>query len=270
VTSSASAPERRRPTLAVVKLASCDGCQLSLLNLEREILEIAERFDIAHFLEASSRVIDGPWDIVLVEGSVTTPADAARIQEIRAKAGTLIAIGECATAGGIQALRNRGHVDIEAWKRDVYPHPEWIETLATSTPISEHVRVDAKLEGCPINPQQVLRVLTRALLGARPDLPGMSVCMECKRRGHPCVLVTRNEACLGPITRAGCGALCPSLGRDCYGCFGPSDDPNVPALADRLVAQGRSPADVARRLRGIAGWQPPLRSAAERLERQGG
>ena len=257
-----------RPRLAVFKFASCDGCQLSILNLEEELLELAQRFEVAHFLEASSRVSEGPWDVALVEGSITTAADAERIQRVREQAHTLITIGVCATSGGIQALRNLAQV--EEWKRHVYPRPDWIDALATSTPISDHVRVDAQIEGCPVNPRQVLRVLTRALLGARSDLPGASVCMECKRRGNPCVLVTRGVPCLGPITRAGCGALCPSLGRDCYACFGPSEDPNVDALAARLRSLGLPAAEVARRLRGVAGWRPELREAAERLERGGG
>ncbi|HVP29790.1 MAG TPA: oxidoreductase [Myxococcota bacterium] len=253
-----------KPKLAVFKFASCDGCQVSLLNLEQELLALAERIDVAFFLEATSHVDAGPYDVALVEGSITTEEDVARIQRVRAASRTLVTIGVCATSGGIQALRNTA--DVEAWKRQVYPHPEWVHALATSTPISEHVKVDAEIQGCPVDKHQVLRVLLRALLGAAADLPGASVCMECKRRGLVCVLVAKGSPCLGPITRAGCGALCPSLGRDCYACFGPADDPNPTSLADRLERLGVHRRDVVLRLRGVAGWRPEFRAVADRLE----
>lgn len=264
---SAPAPtsSQRRPKLAVFKFASCDGCQLSILNLEDELLALAEKVEVANFLEASSRVdAEGPWDVTLVEGSITTAHDAERIRGIRARSGTLITIGACATSGGIQALRNRA--DVEAWKAQVYPHPEWVDALARSTPIAEHVKVDAEIQGCPVNPQQVLRVLVRALLGTSPDLPVASVCLECKRRGHPCVLVTRGVPCLGPVTRAGCGAICPFLGRDCYGCFGPAVDPNPASLVRHFEAAGLPRTDAVRRLRHINGWRPELRALADALE----
>jgi len=253
-----------KPKLAVFKFASCDGCQLQLLNLEDELLSLAERVELAHFLEASSRVTDGPWDVVLVEGSVTTAHDAARIRKIREQANFLVTIGACATSGGIQALRNGA--DVEAWKRQVYPHPEWIETLATSTPISEHVHVDAEIQGCPVNGEQVLRVLSRLLLGAAPDLPLASVCIECKRRDTTCVLVARGIPCMGPVTRAGCGAICPAMGRDCYGCFGPAADANPASLVRHLEASGLSRADALRRLRHINGWRREFRTLADALE----
>jgi sulfhydrogenase subunit delta len=257
-----------RPRLAVFKFASCDGCQLQLLNLDEVFLELAERFHVSHFLEASSRVEEGPYDVGLVEGSVTTAADVERLRRIRDQVRSLVTIGACATAGGLQALRNVA--DADAWKARVYPHPEWIDALATSTPISAHVRVDHEIHGCPVSPQQVLRVLTRALLGATPDLPGGSVCMECKRRGTVCVVVARGIPCMGPVTRAGCGALCPSLGRDCYACFGPSDAANPPALARGLRGLGLSARAAAQRFRGITGAAPPFAAAADALEASDG
>lgn len=219
---------------------------------------------VVEAMEATSHVDPGPYDVALVEGSITTPSDADRIQQVRERSRTLIAIGACATSGGIQALRNVS--DIEIWKQQVYPRPEWVEALATSTPIADHVRVDTEIQGCPVNKAQVLRVLLRALLGASSDLPTASVCMECKRAGHPCVMVTKGAPCMGPVTRAGCGALCPSLGRDCYACFGPSDDPNAAALVDQLIRLGLSRRDAALRLRGVAGWRPEFRELADRLE----
>ena len=253
-----------RPKLAVFKFTSCDGCQVSLLNLDEELLALSERVEIAFFLEATSHEDPGPYDVALVEGSVSTAADVQRIQQVREQSRMLVTIGACATSGGIQALRNVA--DVESWKRQVYPRPEWIQALATSTPISDHVRVDTEIPGCPVNKAQVLRFLLGALLGASSDLPGASVCMECKRAGHPCVVVTKGAPCLGPVTRAGCGALCPSLGRDCYACFGPSDTTNAGALVDQLMRVGMSRRDAALRLRGVAGWSREFRELADRLE----
>lgn len=256
-----------RPRLAVFKFASCDGCQVSLFNLEEELLALAEHFDVAHFLEASSRVEEGPYAVALVEGSVSTQHDVERIRRIREQTDTLITIGACATSGGIQHLRNVA--DLDEYKGHVYPRPEWIRALATSTPIAEHVKVDHEIQGCPIDPGQARRVLVRALLGTPPDLPGHSVCMECKRQGHVCVLVARGIPCMGPVTRTGCGALCPGVGRDCYACFGPADTVNTDALAGRFASLGVSDRDAARRFRGINGWRPEFRRAAERLEGDG-
>jgi coenzyme F420-reducing hydrogenase gamma subunit len=252
-----------KPRLAVFKFASCDGCQLQLLNAEDELLALAEIVDLAYFLEARSRQRPGPYDIALVEGSITTPQDEDRIARVRADSRYLVTIGACATAGGIQALRN--WADVEAYKRIVYPRPELISTLSTSTPIAAHVRVDYELWGCPIDLGQLLFVIRSLLSGARPALPAHSVCLECKRRGHTCVVVAYGEPCLGPITRTGCGALCPGMHRGCYGCFGPCDDPNLEAFGGLLAAQGLNRDEVIRRLRGINGAAPPLREATTTL-----
>ena len=232
------------PTLAIFKLASCDGCQLTVLDCEDELLTLAGQVRIAHFLEASSAVLPGPYDVTLVEGSITTPADAERIRRIRAESRVLVAIGACATAGGIQALRNFG--DVAEFASVVYARPEYIETLATSTAVADHVRVDFELRGCPIDRGQLLEVLTAFLAGRKPDLPDTSVCTECKRRGLTCVMVAEGTPCLGPVTHAGCGALCPAYRRGCFGCFGPMAKPNVAALVPRLREAGMSEADVDR------------------------
>jgi coenzyme F420-reducing hydrogenase gamma subunit len=215
-------------SLAVWKFASCDGCQLSLLDLEDELLALADQLDIAYFLEASSARVEGPYDVSLVEGSITTPHDAERIREVRASSQALITIGACATAGGIQALRNFG--DVEEFARVVYASPDYISTLATSTPISAHVPVDFELHGCPINKHQLLEVISAYLNRRRPRVRAHSVCVECKRRGNVCVMVAHGTTCLGPVTHAGCGALCPSYDRGCYGCYGPKETPNTGSL----------------------------------------
>jgi len=227
-----------RPTLAVWKFASCDGCQLTILDCEDELLTLAGEIQIAHFLEASRDVLPGPYDVSLVEGSITTPADVERIQRVRAMSTTLITIGACATSGGIQALRN--FADVEEFTSVVYASPQYISTLATSTAIADHVKVDFELRGCPIDKGQLVEVLSAFLAGRRPDIPDTSVCTECKRRGLTCVMVADGTPCLGPVTHAGCGALCPSVNRGCYGCFGPMTGANLPALTNQLRVCGMS------------------------------
>lgn len=254
--------ERRKPKVAVWKFASCDGCQLSLLNCEEELLAVAGAIQIAYFIEASRAVVGGPYDLSLVEGSITTPGDLERIRQVRKISRTLITIGACATAGGIQALRN--FADVNEYAAAVYPHPEYIEALATSTPVADHVFVDFELRGCPINKWQLVEVISAYLHGRRPNIPTYSVCVECKRRGAPCVMVSQGVPCLGPITQAGCGALCPAYARGCYGCFGPMETPNLPALAARWQsALGIADAQVVRLLRTFNANAEPFRKEAE-------
>jgi sulfhydrogenase subunit delta len=226
----------RKPKLAVWKFASCDGCQLSLLDCEDELLSLAGEVEIAHFLEASSATVQGPYDLSLVEGSITTAHDAERIREVRRVSRKLVTIGACATAGGIQALRNFG--DVQEFLSLVYASPEYVSTLDTSTPISAHVTIDFELHGCPIDKRQLLEVIGAFLHGRRPSIPSTSVCTECKRRGTVCVMVAHGTPCLGPVTHAGCGALCPSYNRGCYGCFGPMETPNTVSLTKQLRVLG--------------------------------
>ncbi|HEU5199484.1 MAG TPA: hypothetical protein VFU32_07600 [Ktedonobacterales bacterium] len=221
---------KQKPTLAVWKFASCDGCQLSLLDCEDELLVLTDELDIAYFVEASRAAVKGPYDLSLVEGSITTPHDAERIQQVRSASRFLVTIGACATAGGIQALRN--FQDVKAFTSLVYASPDYIQTLATSTPISAHVPVDFELQGCPINKHQLLEVISAYLHERKPNVPPHSVCMECKLSGTVCVMVALGTPCLGPVTHAGCGALCPSYQRGCYGCYGPKETPNTISLSN--------------------------------------
>ena len=251
-----------KPTVAVWKFASCDGCQLSLLDCEDELLAVAGRVDLAMFPEATSRMVEGPYDVSLVEGSITTPHDAERIGRIREQSRVLITLGACATSGGIQALRNGR--DIAEYVANVYAHPEFIATLATSTPIADHVPVDLELRGCPIDRRQLIETIAAVLAGRPPRLPTTSVCVECKARGNPCLLVARGTPCLGPVTQGGCRALCPSYDRGCYGCFGPMESPNTASLTGRFVELGLSGPAIARTFAGYNGWAPAFREAAER------
>lgn len=228
-----------KPKVAVWKFASCDGCQLSMLDLEDELLAITSAVQIAHFPEATRAVVEGPYDLSLVEGSITTPHDAERIQEIRDNSTTLVTIGACATAGGIQALRN--FKDVREFTAIVYASPQYIDTLETSTAISDHVKVDFELRGCPINKRQLLEVISAYVANRKPAVATSSVCVECKRRGNVCVMVAHGTPCLGPVTQAGCGAICPAYNRGCYGCFGPAEQTNASALTKTWLELGVSP-----------------------------
>ena len=255
----------QKPKLAVWKFASCDGCQLTLLDCEDELLAVANEIEIAMFPEASSAMAAGPYDLSLVEGSITTPEDAERIRAARDQSRYLVTIGACATAGGIQALRN--FRDVEEFTRAVYARPEYIRTLAHSTPIADHVSVDFELRGCPIDKAQLLEVLGAFLHRRRPNIPTYSVCVECKRRGNVCVLVARGEPCLGPVTHAGCGSICPSYDRGCYGCFGPAATSNTEALAERWEKRlGVSRSRVQQAFQTFNAWAPEFREEVERGE----
>jgi len=245
---------KSRPRLAVWKFASCDGCQLSLLNCEDELLALADRLEIGYFLEASSAIMPGPYDLSLVEGSVTTASDAERIRRIRKESRYLVTIGACATAGGIQALRN--FQDVDAFVAAVYASPEYISTLATSTAIGDHVRVDFELRGCPVTRHQLLEVISAFLNERRPQVRAHSVCIECKKRGIVCVSVAHGIPCMGPVTHAGCNAICPSFSRGCYGCFGPMESPNLEGAAALWQSQGMDTSAVVRSFRSFNAAAP--------------
>jgi sulfhydrogenase subunit delta len=257
---------QKKPRLAVWKFASCDGCQLSLLDCEDELLALADAIDIAYFPEARRASVRGRYALSLVEGSITTPDDAERIREVRRRSDTLVTIGACATAGGIQALRN--FADVKEYAAIVYAQPAYIRTLATSTPIAEHVPVDFALRGCPIDKHQLLEVISALLAKARPATPAHSVCIECKRKGNVCVMVARGTPCLGPVTHAGCGALCPAYDRGCYGCYGPMETPNAAALSRRLAGLGMGERELRRIYHTFNANAGPFREEGERHDAQ--
>lgn len=259
-------PKVKKPKVAVWKFASCDGCQLSLLDCEDELLAVAGAIEIANFPEASRAVIKGPYDISLVEGSVTTPHDAERIQEVRRVSKFLITIGACATAGGIQALRN--FKDVKEFISIVYAKPAYISTLEKSTPIAEHVKVDFELRGCPINKYHLVEVINAFLNGRKPNIPSYSVCVECKRRGTVCVMAAHGTLCLGPVTQAGCGAICPAYHRGCYGCFGPKETPNTASLSAWWRKLGVTDQNLVRAFRGFNAYAEPFRKESEAHEQK--
>jgi coenzyme F420-reducing hydrogenase gamma subunit len=255
----------KKPKIAVLKFASCDGCQLSLLDAEDELLLVANAVEIANFPEASRRVLRGPYDVGLVEGSITTPHDVERIREVRKSCKVLITIGACATSGGIQALRN--WKDVKDFARLVYASPEYISTLDRSMPIGSYVHVDFELRGCPINKYQLIEVLNAYLNKRNPNIPTHSVCMECKLRGTVCVMVANQMPCLGPVTQVGCGAICPSYNRGCYGCFGPMESPNAPSLGRHLTDLGLSRYDIMLAFRGFNAYAEAFRKESEAHEK---
>jgi sulfhydrogenase subunit delta len=253
---------KRKPRLAVWKFASCDGCQLTLLDCEDELLAAADALDIAYFPEATRAAISGRYDLSLVEGSITTPHDAERIRDVRRRSRHLVTIGACATAGGIQALRN--FADVTEYAALVYARPDYIRTLATSTPITDHVPVDFELRGCPINKRQLVEVISAFLAGRRPVTPSHSVCIDCKLKGNICVMVAHGTPCLGPVTHAGCGALCPSYDRGCYGCYGPMETPNTPSLSRWLAGLGMDERNLQRIYRTFNANAGPFREESGR------
>jgi sulfhydrogenase subunit delta len=255
----------RKFKLAVWKFASCDGCQLSLLDCEDELLDVAEAVEIASFLEASRAVVKGPYDLSLVEGSISTPRDAERIHAIRRASKRLVTIGACATAGGIQALRN--FKSVKEFTELVYARPDYIETLNSSTPIATHVFVDFELRGCPIDKRQLLEVISALLHGRKPNTPPHSVCVECKRRGVVCVMVARGIPCLGPVTQDGCGVICPRYGRGCYGCFGPKETPNTGSLSTWWSRLGVGELDLMRAFRSFNAYAEPFRQESQAHEK---
>ena len=249
-----------KPRVAVHKFSSCDGCQLAFLNLGETLLELAERVELVHFAEAGPLDPEAEVDVAFVEGSVSAPEDLERIRQIRAHSRLLIPIGACATSGGIQALRNAA--DGAQWVAQIYSHPEAIASLAHSTPISTHVKVDFELWGCPVSGAQVLAVVNALLLGVAPRDNADKVCTECKRRNLTCVLVSRGVPCMGPVTRAGCGALCPSLGRDCYGCYGPAENANTDSLTAQFRNLGLDPESIMQRFQSVNNQAPVFLAAA--------
>lgn len=253
-----------RKRLGVFKFASCDGCQLSLLCCEDELLAVAEKIEIAFFLEATSHIQDGPFDLALVEGSISTADDAKRIQQIRKQSRVLVTIGACATSGGIQSLRN--WADHDEFVRCVYASPQYIHSLTTSTAVADHVDVDFELRGCPINQNQLLEVILAFIGDRRPNIPSHSVCLECKRRGTVCIAVTKNQPCVGPVTHAGCGAICPAFDRPCYGCFGPAEQANCPPLSDHYIDTGTPPKQMIHALRNMNSSARVFQIESDRIE----
>ena len=219
--------------IGVFKFASCDGCQIVFFDISDKLLDLG--FQIDYFIEAQSTNRFDEFDISFVEGSISTPEQENLIKKIREKSKKLITIGACADSGGIQSIRN--FMDFKEVLSSVYPNPDYIKTLEKSKPVSDYVNVDLEIRGCPINPHQLYEVVVSLHLGKTPYLPEYPLCLECKRKGNPCVLVL-GKPCLGSVIKAGCGALCPSFNAGCYGCYGPVEKPNLNSLGEIFRERG--------------------------------
>jgi coenzyme F420-reducing hydrogenase gamma subunit len=246
----------------VFKFSSCDGCQLSILDAEDELLELLDRVKLADFPEASSASAGAPYDIALVEGSISTEEEIERIIRIRKESKMLVALGACATSGGLQALRNWSRLGL--FESAVYPEPKVARALEKALPIGDFVAVDLELRGCPVSKAQLLQFFAATLRGTKPRFAANAVCFECKRAGNHCLVVAGGTPCLGPVTASGCGALCPSHGRGCYGCFGPSDDANLDSYASWLMAHNVDRANIGLLLKGANSQSPEFRRWIEK------
>ena len=221
-----------KPAIAVYKFSSCDGCQLALLNMGSDLLALSQQVNIRYFAEAGPLDEQYPVDIAFIEGSIACEDDIQRLKTIRHQSKTVVSIGACATSGGIQALRNPGQT--EKWQQQIYARPDWIHNLSKSHPLEDFVRVDYQLWGCPVNTSQISHFIQQILMGVAPLQEKEKLCLECKRRGNTCIMVTRQQACMGAITQTGCGAICPGFGRACFNCYGPSESPNIFAFKEYL------------------------------------
>lgn len=235
-----------KPRVAIFDFACCEGCQLQIVNLEEDLLDVLTLIQPVEWREAISDQSD-TYDIAIVEGSITRPEDEEKLRQIRERAKILIALGACATMGGINKLKNNFTMDevrAEVYgKAGAMPHLNTTPTRA----LDEVVKVDLKIHGCPINNKEFAYILRGLALGKTPAIPNYPVCVECKMRGTVC-RYEYNEICLGPVTRAGCNAPCPTAGFWCFGCRGYVDDPNVQAAREVMEHYGKTMDDLKSRL----------------------
>jgi sulfhydrogenase subunit delta len=235
-----------KPRVAIFDFACCEGCQLQIVNLEEEILDLIGAVDVVEWREAMAET-STEYDIAIIEGSITRPEDEERIKEIRDRAKVLIAIGACATIGGINKLKN--NFELDEVRECVYGKAGKMEHLDTSMTkaIDEVVKVDFKIHGCPMNAEEFTYAVRCLLMGKTPEIPDYPVCVECKLKENVCRW-EYDEICLGPITRAGCGAKCPSASFRCFGCRGYIDNPNMDAAKDVMEKYNLSVDDLKSKL----------------------
>lgn len=235
-----------KPKLAVFDFACCEGCQLQIVNMEEEILYLISIVNPVQWREAMSEESDD-YDIVLIEGSITRPEDEERLRRIREKAKIVVALGACAASGGVNRIKNA--LNLQEAKEIVYgaaanmPHLETAPTKA----VDEVVTVDYKVYGCPIDRREFAYIVRCLALGKIPEIPGYPVCVECKLKENICRYEYR-EICLGPLTRAGCGARCPSLDTWCFGCRGSIEEPNREAVKEVMTKYGKTLKDLENRM----------------------
>jgi sulfhydrogenase subunit delta len=235
-----------KPIVAFYGLTCCAGCQLEILNQEDNLIDILSKINLVQFRMGSSSKHPGPYDICFVEGSVTNDTELSLLKELREKSKILVAMGACATTGGVNAMRNGRN--IEELKQAAYGDASHLHTKAEILPLKSYVSVDYELQGCPINGEEFIELLIALLMGTEPIEKNYSVCVECRLKEYNC-LMKEGQLCLGPITRAGCGARCPSVGVPCEGCWGPVPQANVDSEIDVFAAKGASFDTVVRKFR---------------------
>ena len=249
--------------IMVHALTSCYGCQLRLAALE-EIEEIAENFEIVYFPMISSKELEGDVDIAFVEGSVSTEKDLVELKKIRKNAKILVAMGTCAAFGGVQSWDER---DYEELYRDVYGEEKIKFAGRKAEPLSKHVKVDYILPGCPPEEWEIKYFLACFLIGSWPEVIDYPVCQECRSKGNPCLLLEKGEMCLGPVTRGGCSARCPSYGIPCSGCRGslPFGVACFDSLARIFLEKGYSREEIRKKMRIFFSGDPELEEKLEKV-----
>lgn len=239
-----------KPRVAFFDFTGCEGCQLEALNFEQELLDILNAVEIVNFREAMTERSDD-YDIAFIDGAITTPSGVERIKKIREQAKVLVAIGACATIGGINCLKN--FYPLEEVKRIVYGDSAHYYQTITAQPVDAVVPVDYYVYGCPMTQSEYLKVLKALLQGKKPEIPNYPVCTECKKAGNECVFL-KGQTCMGPVTRAGCGAICVSAGQVCWGCRGLVPDPNTNSEKEVLQKYGLTPEEVIAKFRMFVGF----------------
>ncbi len=245
-------PEKQKEekkTIGIFSLTSCQGCVWMMLDLEKEMLDIVDKFNVLNFSLIKEKNTEGPFDIAFVEGSVTTEEEKSIVKDIRSKSKFLIAYGTCATYGGIPTIVN--YMDLKEVEEEIYENPAVIKSIK-ATGIADHVKVDYFMRGCPVVKEEIVGVVKELLSGRVPREKEYAVCVECREKGNICLL-QQGKPCMGPITYAGCNALCPSNSIACYGCRGPLEDANVDMQVKLFAKMGIRMEDITRFFRMFAG-----------------
>lgn len=237
-----------KPRLAIAGLTACSGCQLTLLNCEDELPEVASRFDLVYFPTAEScQETEAAFDAALVEGAVSTPADLAQLFRLRNASKVLVAFGTCAMFGGVAAMNNRTSTRDELLLQ-VYGSRERSPESFLPSHLGNFISVDFSITGCPPEKHDVTALLASVLAGTLPPVQTYPVCTECRSRENLCLLLERRELCLGPVIQGGCNARCPATGIVCEGCRGPVREANIAQEIELLLERGFAREEIERRL----------------------
>ena len=235
--------ELQKVRVGVFDFTGCEGCELQLSNNEDSLLDFLSLLEVVNFREVSSDQ-GQDYDVALVDGNISRADEVERIKDIRAKAKVLVAMGSCACFGGVNQQKNRFEIDDVV--KEVYGEHA-VETDKVRR-IADVVKVDLEIPGCPVSKAEVERIVVNVVLGADITLPKYPVCVECKQKLNTCV-VDLGQICLGPVTRAGCDAVCPTGKVGCLGCRGPAEDANYESLKQILMDKGHSESAIVERMR---------------------